>query len=154
MKLNMNKFSIFGCVLFLTACTQPYDRTDYVDPQKLSEDFFGEYGYEYKNNLKKEKSETNIIYVEKNKMTKMDFIDSVEPKVKEKGWVLIKPLFEDQYSYCFGKKNRMNVTYPTKEYYENISGNVMNIKKENMSKWVISLSYDAGGDKRCKDVEK
>ena len=154
MKLTINNKSYtFFCVLFLTACTQPYDRTDYVDPKKLSEDFFGEYGYEYKSNFKKEVSETNIFHIDKNKMSQDDFNNIVRNKIKKNGWVEVDPEFEDRYLYCYGAKNRMSIMFPTKQHYKNSEGNVIDINKENLNKWIIYFLYNAHGVGGCKHLK-
>lgn len=154
MKLTINNKSYtFFCVLFLTACTQPYDRTDYVDPRELSEELFSQYGYEYKNMLVKEKGEINSVHIEKNKMSKENFNNIVRKKIKEHGWVEVDPEFEDRHLYCYGAKNRMSIMFPTKQHYKNREGNVIDINENLLNKWVVSFLYNAHGVSGCKHIK-
>lgn len=99
--------------------------------------------------MNKEQTIISNVYVGKKDMPIQLFNSLIVEKIKKDGWVGKKAEFEDQQIYCHGANNSMSIIYPRKVIYTNDSGGVINIKNEDLDKWVISFMYNSKGLKEC-----
>lgn len=153
--IEMLRSLIFACItILLSSCTVKNDQKDRVNFEELSKELFSAYGYTYKLNFRKEILDESNVYIDKNHLSKRDFTDVVEKKLLEKGWKKIPALFDDQYMYCYDRKNAMSIVYPTQINYRNKNGNSMSVGEGNLDKWVIFYGYDMYGTTNCKNYFK
>ena len=141
-------------LLFIVGCAVKNDRKDRVNFEELSKELFSSYGYRYEMHNSKETSDGSNVYISKDKMSKEDFENVVENKLINKGWRKIPALFDDQYMYCFDRKNAISIVYPTRVNYRNEEGNSMSVGDWNLDKWVISYVYNVYGTTNCKKYFK
>lgn len=139
---------LFSCI-FLLGC----DATDYSDKNNnykfLAYELFDEYSsFKYKDGLLKEKAHYSTVFVDKSDL-KFETMNGKMISLKDKGWVETKSLFEDQYAFCNGEKNKITITFPRKTHYTNNEGEEMNVNKEYLSKWIILFQYNFDGVVGC-----
>ncbi|KQX02288.1 hypothetical protein ASC84_17070 [Acinetobacter sp. Root1280] len=137
------------CNIFISGCTIKNNRVNF---EELSKELFSSYGYRYEMHNSKETSDGSNVYISKDKMSKEDFENVVENKLINKGWRKISALFDDQYMYCFDRKNAISIVYPTRVNYRNEEGNSMSVGDWNLDKWVISYVYNVYGTTNCKKI--
>lgn len=151
----MFKYLIFVCILMsVSSCAIKNDKRDRVNFEELSKALFSSYDYRYEMHNSKETSDGSNVYILKDKMSKDEFENVVEKKLFEKGWKKIPALFDDQYLYCYDRKNVISIVYPTRVNYQNVDGNSMSIGDGNLDKWVVFYGYNVYGTTNCKKYFK
>lgn len=143
-----NTILLFICI-FLVGC----DATDYSDKNNnykvLAYELFDGYAsFTYKDGLLKEKAHYSTVFVDKSDL-KFEIMMGKIKYLKDKGWVETKSLFDDQYAFCNGAKNKITITYPRKTYYTNDEGEKMNVNEKYLTKWIILFQYDFDGVIAC-----
>lgn len=153
----MLKYLIIFSLIYISGCTvknNKNNKSDRVNFEELSKELFSSFGYTTKVIFHKEELDLINIYISKSKMTKNDFKKNIESVLLEKGWVEIPSDFDDQFIYCFDKKNALEVLYPTKEYYGDDNGNSIDVDKDSLDKWIVTFNYNMYGMTSCSNFKK
>lgn len=124
-----------------------YDQPEMVNMQELAEYFFSDYNYEYRVTSSKKGSVLATITIEKKDMPLNNF-SNIEKKLYEKKWVL-KRKYNELYTFCYGKKNRLNILYPSPNQKEIELPFGDSQKIRNPNNWLIDFYYRENDVPEC-----
>lgn len=144
-----NKMSVIFLTLLCLSCAKRIEE-NHINYEELAYDLFNHYGYEFNSIMPKEESDFGEIYIDKKSMSINEYNSYVRKEIKVKGWVEVKPEFEDQDIYCLGRTNMITVLYPRKKTYTDKYGSNIYIEDSKMGKWIIYYYNNNYGVDGCK----
>ncbi|EPF71644.1 hypothetical protein GCM10025882_22270 [Acinetobacter gyllenbergii] len=140
-------------LVVLTGCSscvyKPIDERS-LDFEKLSNEFFSKYDFDFESRLNKSNIVTSNVFIRGDKFLNSDF-EKVKLKI-DKTWRLVYSS-QDQYVYCYNRYNEMAIVNPKHLNYYNKFSEKLYLTREDVGNWVILFTYDEDGTDYCKDEE-
>lgn len=135
----------FSLSILLVGCNVKNDKKNRFDFEGMLEPFLLATKYTKEVSFNKNELDVSTIFIKKTKFEKSEF----EKLLFKNDFKKIKPMFDDQDIYCFDEFNQLTITDPKKSFYKNLSGNVMEVDRNNLDKVIILYRYNMYGIDGC-----